>query len=355
MSISNTFFTQTYSTKVNIVSSIAQLNITPASTQVFVNTLQTFQISYASLGEPSCASIDYTINGVKYYQTTVGTDVTTCAKYFPTINAYNGTYYTSGGVWSFQITMNKIGYATLNINVANYFTTAYTLSTSLNVVKSLTQCNEASLGIVNGAMLFYAPVLYQRNELITIVSVTNISCLVSLYNTKAWTVYKIDPTTGLSTTTVALTGNPTVNYAELVIPPNLLDYGTYKLVYQLTMLDTNNAVFSNQAYTFIKIVQSGLVISAVNLNQLNAGGTVELNRGTNQMIEFNPALNSYDIDGMVLMTSMTYSFYCQVIDAGVQMGYPQAYANAKLDLYTYKLKSTVNINTNQTCFNSTGL
>jgi hypothetical protein len=354
VSISNTNFIKTFTTSINIISSISKLEILPPNDQVLVNTLQVYQVKYASLGEPSCALIDYKINGIAYYLAAIGTDVSTCSKYFPTIKNYIGPYAKSSGIWTFGINMNKIGFATININVANYFSASNFLSTTLNVVATLSKCSDPTLEIKNGANLFYAPVNFKRSDMISITSITNISCLITLDNKKEWLIYKINEATGLVTEKLTFPSNPTIYYAELVLPSRALDYGTYKFVYKLSMLDTNNLVFENEAFTYVKIVQTGLIISAINLNQLSQGGTIEINRGTNQIIEFNPALNSYDLDNTLIMTSLKYKFYCQIIDSGIQRGYPQANLNENVDLKTYKLNPSTKININQTCLESTG-
>jgi hypothetical protein len=64
------------------------------------------------------------------------------------------------------------------------------------------------------------------------------------------------------------------------------------------------------------------------------GGTIEITRGSNQAIQFNPYLFTYDIDGVTVITSLKFEYSCQIVNQA-------------------KINSTVRSNTLDTCFNGT--
>ena len=160
--------------------------------------------------------------------------------------------------------------------------------------------------------------------------------------------------TGIYEQQIFLTDNPTVNYAELVIQPNSLAYGLYRFVYTVKMTGTNSNSFQSQIDTFIQVIPSGLVISALKSSQPIYGGTIEITRGFDQQIQFNPFINSYDIDSIAIMTSLTFKYSCQIIDSNIQMGYPQIPGtNQMIYLDDFKLNSS--LSSLNTCFDRTGL
>ena len=358
MTVSNTKFSQLYSTHVQVYSSIYALELIQINISALVNTWQVFQARYVSLGEPSCAYIELTQNNAQYNAVTIGTSSSTCASLYPSVNTYLGPYNVTSGqkIWSFQMKMTKIGLTTVNVRISNMFTAPFSLSDSLNVVAKLTQCENPSLAIENGAPLFYKPVEFKRNELISFVGIVTINCNTSLENTKKWTIFEIDPVTDQSLKEITLPLNPTVDYAELVIQPNTLKYGLYKIVFRVIMGSVKPLVFEDQIETFAKIVPSGVIVSALKLSQLSVSGTLEINKGTSQDIEFDPFLSSYDIDGLADMLHLQYKYYCQVVDSGVARGFPLLSVDNKIDLAMLKSDASLTLanNANKMCFESSG-
>ncbi len=162
----------------------------------------------------------------------------------------------------------------------------------------------------------------------------------------------IDPLTGISLKSIFLLNNPTTNYAELVLQPNTLDYGLYRFVYTLTMTGTNLASFKNQIDTFVLIIPSGLIISALKSTQPMFGGTIEITRGVDQRIQFDPFLNSYDIDSVAIITSLKFKYSCQIIDSNIPQGYPQIPGTSQL-IYLDDFKSNSSLSLLDSCFNTT--
>ena len=143
------------------------------------------------------------------------------------------------------------------------------------------------------------PIIKKRNDILSLIGITSISCNSVLSNEKKWLIYEINEQTGLDINKIELINNPTINYAELVIQPKTLSYGLYRFVYTVTMtLNANSSVFSSQVS--VKIEPSGLILSTLSLSQGLYGGTIEISRGQQQPITFNPYLNSYDIDSLLI-------------------------------------------------------
>jgi hypothetical protein len=154
----------------------------------------------------------------------------------------------------------------------------------------------------------------------------------------------------------SLNSNPTTAFAQLVVQPGTLDYGLYKFVYKVTMLDgIYNNLFVGQVATYVEIIPTGIVVSSLP-NSLG-GGTLETNLGLSQSITLDPPSYSYDLDKLANISALSFKFYCQVIDNGIQLGYPMLNYLNKIDLYTFAYKNVnlpVSMNVNSTCFSSSG-
>ena len=200
---------------------------------------------------------------------------------------------------------------------------------------------------------FTNPAQYKKSDLIYIVSVTTLNCGSSLTNEKYWSIYKLNSVTGVTDQTVVISDNPTINYAELVLQPNTLAYGMYRFVYTLSMVGMNLTSFRSQIDTFALIIPSGLVISALKSSQPMYGGTIEISRGIDQLIQFDPFLNSYDIDSVAVLTSLTFKYSCQIIDSNVPLGYPQIPGTSQF-LNLYDFKTNMSLSSLNSCFNTTG-
>jgi hypothetical protein len=140
--------------------------------------------------------------------------------------------------------------------------------------------------------------------------------------------------TGIDEKQIYLYTNPTLAYAELVLQPQTLSYGLYRIVFTATQIFSNSTEkLSKSIDTFIEIIPSGLVISSLKLSQPMYGGTVEITRGSNQSIQFNPYLFSYDIDEVAVITELKFEYSCQIVNREINV--------------------TIRSNTLDTCFNGT--
>jgi hypothetical protein len=159
------------------------------------------------------------------------------------------------------------------------------------------------------------------------VSRTQVNCANSLANLKEWSIFVVNNMTGKDETQIYLKTNPTLAYAELVLQPQTLSYGLYRIVFTATQ------ILSNSIDTFIEIIPSGLVISSLRLSKPMYGGTIEITRGSNQSIQFNPYLFTYDIDGVAVITGLKFEYSCQIVNQAINV--------------------TAKVNTLDTCFNGT--
>jgi len=345
---------------IDIVSSIFNLQFVQINNPILVNNQNEFQIKFGSLGEPSCALISLNLNSNTLVSFTIGSSLLTCTYFYPNEN-YMGAYNLSN-VLSFQLTIPQTGYVELIANFANYLSSNNLLSMELNVVQTLVDCRNPILDIENRAPLFYNPLIYKRNDLFSVVSVIDINCSISLKNIKQWSVFTVDEATGKPTSMLNIDKYEypelfsTMYYADLVVRPNNLDYGLYTFVLDVTMLSTNKMLFTKQVDTYIKIVPTGLVISALSSSVPSGGGTITITRGFKQEIYFDPILNSYDLDSLATIFNLKFKYYCQVIESGVEMGYSEIYVNKKIDLNMFKLDANLQMlmANNRTCFNTQG-
>ena len=128
----------------------------------------------------------------------------------------------------------------------------------------------------------------------------------SLSNQKIWSVFAVDRSTGVALYEVDLGTNPSKYCAELVLEPNTLSYGLFKLVFGVKLADMSTPI---ESFTYVEIVPSGLVLSAFE-NAVN-----EITFGLNQTIELRPVLYSIDLDALVEMSKLRFYFYCRTVDS----------------------------------------
>jgi hypothetical protein len=210
-------------------------------------------------------------------------------------------------------------------------------------------CQQPKVDIVSRTPIYTQPNMKKLNDLIEIISITYIQCSISYQ--RHWTIYSVDASTGNNINQIIIKNNPTLNYAELVLQPQSLSYGLYRFVFTVSIKNLKN---SSQVDTFIQIIPSGLVLSSLKLSQPMYGGTIEITRGQYQAIPFHPFLFTYDIDGVALITSLSFKYSCQMIDSGVEKGFP-LHPNTNQTLYLDEINSNPALIAYEQCFNSTGL
>ena len=191
------------------------------------------------------------------------------------------------------------------------------------------------------------PLEKKYNDLITVIGL--ISVLKSINQTqniiqkKQWTIFKVDPSSRQETE-ILLKNNPTLNYAELVLQPQTLDYATYHIYFSVTFKLNENNLTMQSVDTYLRVNASGLALSTLKLNQPMYGGMIEITRGQNQTIDFDPFLFTYDIDGKAVVTQMSFRYTCQLVIDGVTLASNLIYLD----------EASKNKSLSSSCFSSLG-
>jgi hypothetical protein len=215
----------------------------------------------------------------------------------------------------------------------------------------LKKCQSPILDIASRTPLFNKPANKKISDLFSLIGIATINCNASLTNQKQWFIYSTD-STGIDQQQITLSTNPTINYAELVLQPKTFTTGLYRFVYTLTMIIPDGTTLTSEIDTFVSIIPSGLVLSTLSQSQPMYGGLIEISRGHAQSILFNPFLNTYDIDSIAVITSLTFKYSCQVIDSNVKQGYP-VIPSTNQTVYLDQIKQNTNLITYNTCFGNT--
>jgi hypothetical protein len=204
------------------------------------------------------------------------------------------------------------------------------------------------VNIIDPSMNTSSPTLFKQNDFIQWTGQTTINSSSSLLNQKEWTIYQVINVE--KEQQIFINNNPTINYADLVLQPQTLSYGLYRIVFTVTMIATD---CSASSFTYIRIIPSGLVLSSLKLSQPMYGGTIEITRCQKQIIQFDPYLFTYDIDNVVVITSLTFKYACQLIESNIPQGYPlQPDTNETIYLDDFKYNAFISVL--NPCFNSTG-
>ena len=183
----------------------------------------------------------------------------------------------------------------------------------------------------------------------SLIGVTIINCNITLSNQKQWMIYQVNEQTGGDQ--MKLTYNdPSTTTSEIVIQPKTFSYGLYRFVYTVK----KDCLYS-EVDTFVRIQPSGLMISTLNQMVGSYGGKIEITRGSRQSIKFNPFLNTYDLDSLATIRSLTFKYACQVVDSNIEQGYPLMPNSSSQIIYLdqFKYDSSLDRSLLQ-CFNSTG-
>ena len=301
---------------------------------------RTLTLAYDSLGEPSCSVVWLSVGLNSNKPFSFGTNAAYCSASFGSI-PFIGVYNKTNNSLSFSVEMSFIGLGTINILMKNDIE-SIKLTTSVTISNLI--CNRPVLEIVNRASSFLDPRVIFRSKSFSVVSKTSLNCSVTLNNEKKWNVFEINANTGLKIKPVNLTIIISVVSAELFIPSNYLDYGTYLFVYQVLM-DGDASSFINSIDTYVRITPTGVAVFPF------SGGIKEITIGNGQPIELDPGRYSYDLDNILMGTDLTYKFHCRIVVDGLPQKFPSDSYNNYLDLQQIK-----NLNLPiQVCFRSTGI
>ena len=177
--------------------------------------------------------------------------------------------------------------------------------------------------------------LIQRSKMIRlstslVFALCNISSHTIKYN---WFAHRIE-----FSQLIDLSLNPTSSSSELVIHPNTLAYGVYNFVVQVDLSSELYGNLSTTADRQIEVIPTGVVVIAI------ANSVSSQLIGSNQSFTFNPAAYSYDPDEIVAPSSLTFDFYCTILNVNAASSYS---VSSDQSLKSYNSIST---QWNQTCF-----
>jgi hypothetical protein len=311
------------------------------------NTRKSFRFKIESLGDHSCARIQFSSNNFIGISYTIGIDAITCSARYPGL-VFRETYnITPSSEWYFTELMDRQGCNKALIEVSNErMKQEFIIYTTVSNL----ECINPILGILNRREHFYDPQKNERNSWLKLQGNTTLDCAVSLSNIKKWSIYQVDSKTGFNIRQIFQTENPSVYKSELVIQPNTLSYGLFKFVFSVKMLhstiDLSN--FKSEIETFVQIVSSGIVVSVF------SGGANKIQIGINQSLALDPVKNSYDMDSLIQMNSLSFRYYCKVLNNQVSKDYPMRNMNEKLDLLTIQ-NGEYNVSSDLTCYNNKGI
>jgi hypothetical protein len=229
----------------------------------------------------------------------------------------------------------------IEIQIRNSFDNV-SVSKNISIVEALYE--NPKVDIINKQKFFYLPMKKHRSDLITLVSEVTLPNIANKANTKGWKCHTVNKETGLDIKQINFTDNPTFDYAELVIRPNVLIYALYRCSFYVKMESTRGF---DEASSFIEVEPAGIVVFGLE------NGMSEVGLGLAQTIQFKPNVYSYDLDGLQDASQLVYKIHCQVIDDGIAKGYPQTYAQSYDDLLMFKQNtSLVQMNSDMTCFDN---
>jgi hypothetical protein len=162
----------------------------------------------------------------------------------------------------------------------------------------------------------------QYNEQITLIGLISLSSKsdLNVYK-KQWNLYKIVKKINNQNDqeqSILIKNNPTLTNQDLVLQPQTLDYGLYRIYFSVTfksnIFNKNNNMSTLSIDTYLSIIPSGLVLSTLKLSQPMYGGTIEITRGINQTIDFDPFLFTYDIDSKAVISTLSFKYSCQIVN-----------------------------------------
>ena len=331
VSILNALYGSTFVANITKISSFKNITFVKDSSFSKIGSNRTFSITFDSLGEPSCASVYFTVGSISSKPVSYGTSASYCSTQYPNIpfmsvfNQFNNTL-------TFDMLMYINGVASIIFKIKNdieikKMTTAVTVS---NYNSNL--CRKPILNIRNRANDFLNPQIIERSKTFSVVGLTILDCRISLKNLKQWKVHFINPNDGSFIKYKDLSTISSSASAEVLIPSNFLDYGTYRFIYQVTMIGDINSL-PEAIDSFIEIIPTGIAVFPF------SGGIKELTIGRGQSIELDPGRYSYDFDDLLIGTQLDYKFFCRIVIDGLPQNFLTDSFNNYIDIRCIRTKS----------------
>ena len=151
-----------------------------------------------------------------------------------------------------------------------------------------------------------------------------LSCSYNYTVTKYWSLSQINQT-GAFLSAVELDSS-VANLSELTIDSNTLPYGLYLTThtYTYSIYNLSNQVIEEHtsvAKAYIQVIPTGLVIRTI------SSGVQEVTIGTAQSLSLEPKQHSYDPDGLVSPSTLTFRFFYRLNENGTIGNYSELIAN----------------------------
>lgn len=172
------------------------------------------------------------------------------------------------------------------------------------------------------------------------------SCLSGCDFRYNWQIFQIDRVTYQVIQEIDIEINPTRNSIDFKTMENSLPYGLFKVVLTGTVINPLNLKETySQAETYIQVTNSDILVFGID------NGVNQVTIGKIQSFTLNPATYSIDLDQFIQPSSLSFKFYCLLVDLN-QPDYNYLLNSVMNDLKTIKTQS-LSLPA-QSCFDSTG-
>ena len=173
----------------------------------------------------------------------------------------------------------------------------------------------------------------KRSTLFSLSTLTYFVCNQNYTQQFSWSLKSFNTTLYIN-----LTSNPSWQSSELVMQSNSLEYGLYEATINTQIkLENSNSVFANNKSITFQIIPTGINVYGL------PNGVQSILIGSNQSFSLNPRKHSVDLDSLISPSNLTFKFYCVTKFSNY---------SSSIDLLTYKMNSSLPMNSNQTCFDS---
>lgn len=200
----------------------------------------------------------------------------------------------------------------------NFVTEVETMSDLMIIVTSA-PCSPPEVWIPVNSTVGTTPLQFKMSESIAIETTAKVNCSGIMNTLKTWEINKAIVNASnlhedLTPLTIDDIAPDTKNQAELIIPPRALTYGVYKLKFYSRMWDesfedpmwTRNLPFERNAFTYIEVIPSPLVVKLVDAN------ADLITRGKGQTLALDPYLYSFDPDYPLLQDQgLEFRWFCR--------------------------------------------
>lgn len=199
---------------------------------------KTFYCTMESYGSNMCAAVDFGLanEDIELFgdPDTCG-DTTAAASYFKSSSFKNGILTDISQAFTLTHPFPDEGTFMMRIFSWNYISNG---TGELQFAISSLDCSAPNIDIRERARDFRSPSKFLRSKRVKITGITDIRCPNTLRNTKLWTAYRVDNTTGSITGEVNITDVSSSINSELAFEPLYLPCGLYVLIYKVCITST---------------------------------------------------------------------------------------------------------------------